>query len=57
LLYSFELLNGAPDFKRRLAMHITGDKTLLIEHENDGLGFLISSENKCNCIGEFSEDV
>jgi hypothetical protein len=38
-------------------MHITGDKTLLIEHENGGLGFLISSENKCNCIGEFSEDV
>ena len=25
-------------------MHITGDKTLLIEHENDGLSLLVSSE-------------
>jgi hypothetical protein len=44
MLHSFELLNGVPDLERRLAMHITGDKTLLIEHENDGLGLLVSSE-------------
>lgn len=44
MLHSFELLNGVPDLERRLATHITGDKTLLIEHENDGLSLLVSSE-------------